>query len=127
MDTANPDIGQPPKKLNIHQAVMRWHAHCYRYGMQINGIKVADWAVREHRKQVRESLLAEFFAHVRLIFVFLFVAAVLTFVFNRQTEIRLYAATHLAHLQKPNGRILKNAEQHQQDVDSINQKIHDTQ
>ena len=64
-------------------------------GVSINGIKVADWAEAEYRRKIRAERRVHFFAQTRSIYVLLFVATILVFIYNHQVEIQSIASAEL--------------------------------
>jgi hypothetical protein len=69
-------------------------------GVDITASKINEWVQVDQRRKIRADRRHQFFGRVRSIFIFLFLATILVFAFNRHTEIQSLAYAKLNHAVK---------------------------
>ena len=91
---------------------------CQLSGMKVNGIKLAPWAEKEYRKEIRKERRGHFFGHVRGIFILLLIATASVYIHNHQVELQRLASAELGGLKKSptTDSLRSNALRHEQEV-----------
>jgi hypothetical protein len=77
-----------------------WHGRCGNSSVDITANKINEWMQLERRRKIRADRRGHLFGRVRSIFIFLFVAAIFVFAFNRHAEIQTLASGQFSHLVK---------------------------
>jgi hypothetical protein len=91
-------------------------------GVDITASKINEWVRIDRRRKIRADRRHQFFGRVRNIFIFLFVATILVFVFNRHTEIQGLAYAKLNHAVKnspASDKLRQGAINYEKQVDEI--------
>jgi hypothetical protein len=94
--------------------------------MEITGSKINEWIQADRKRKARAERRGELFGHVRSgvrsIFIFLFIAAILVFAFNHQTEIQTLAYAKLERVIKhspSSDKLRQSAINYEKQVDNI--------
>jgi len=92
--------------------------------MKTNELRIADWVWVEQRRKFRMERNADFFEHVRGIFVLLFFAAIFVFIHNHQVEVQIATSSRLHQLAKNitvSDKLRQQALKHEDEVEQISQ------
>jgi len=103
-----------------------WHKKCgIILYMKTPKLEKAPWARKEERKKIWAERRVRFFHHVRGIFVLLFVSTVLVYFHNNKVQIETVTFAKLNQLagkSTTSDRLRTKAINHQNEIDSINQR-----
>jgi hypothetical protein len=92
--------------------------------VKTNELKIADWVWVEQRQKYRMERSADFFEHVRVVFVLLFFAASFVFIHNHHVEVQIAASTGFHQVAKKitvSDKLRQQALNHENEVEQINQ------
>ena len=85
---------------------------------------MADWVWVERRRKIRAERSADFFEHIRVVFVLLFVAAIFVFIHNHHVQVQIAASTGFHQVAKKitvSDKLREQALKHEDEVEQINQ------
>jgi len=92
--------------------------------VKTNELRIADWVWVERRRKYRAERQAGFNAHVRGVFVLLFLAASFVFIHNHQVEVQIATSTGFHQVAKRitvSDKLRQQALKHENEVEQINQ------